>query len=74
MATDGFRMEAIFIKMWIPTCNVQYKHVTLYQHLLISKGDNGKLSFFSQFNARVISLLTVYYNGADFITINTLPS
>ena len=28
-------------------CNVQYKHVTLHQHQLISKGDNGKsyLSF-----------------------------
>ena len=33
--------------MRIPTCNVQNKHVTQYQHQLISKGDNGKsyLSF-----------------------------
>jgi hypothetical protein len=34
------------IKMWIPTCNVYNKHVTLYQHYLISKGDNIKSYLF----------------------------
>jgi hypothetical protein len=45
-----------------------YKNVTLYQHKLISKGDNGKsyLSF-NSLMARVISLLTVYYNGEVLI-------
>ena len=52
----------------------EYLHVmhninmlTIYQQLLISKGDNGKsyLSF-NSLMARVISLLTVYYNREVF--------
>ena len=54
------------IKMLIPTCNVQNKHVTLYQHQLISKGDNGK-SYLS-FNSLGKSYLT--FNSEDFLEIN----
>ena len=56
----------------------EYLHVmhninmlTIYQQLLISKGDNGKsyLSF-NSLMARVISLLTVYYNREVFLEMN----
>jgi hypothetical protein len=45
--------------------------LTIYQQLLISKGDNGKsyLSF-NSLMARVISLLTVYYNREVFLEMN----
>ena len=42
------------IKLWIPTCNVYNKHVTLYQHYLISKGKS-----YLSFNT-----------GEDFLEIN----
>ena len=56
----------------------EYLHVmhninmlTIYQQLLISKGDNGKSYFsFNSLMARVISLLTVYYNREVFLEMN----
>ena len=56
------------INMSIPTCNVYNKHVTLYQHQLIAKGDNGK-SYLS-FNSIVKSYLSFFNKGDDFLEIN----